>query len=578
MNGQRQTTIINQFSMKIQGLLLSIALLVLCSTILHSQEIGVSTVDSLDKSFLNWYNLDPKSDKIQGAAVDKAYASLLRNLIPQKKVVIAVIDGGVDIEHKDLQGKIWTNPREIAGNGVDDDQNGYVDDIHGWNYIGNAQGENIGYENLEQVRIFRKLNSKYKDIQSAETLEASDRQEYALYQDCKKHYEDKLKEYSDMSNMLTTFESNLNTAESVIKTYLQKETISREDVERIKSAPENVKNARAYLLRLYKVGLTPKMLADMKRDIRGYLDYRLNPDYDPRQIISDNPEDLNDTIYGNNNVKGPTSEHGTFVAGIIAAIRNNNLGINGIAENVEIMVLRVVPDGDERDKDVALAIRYAVNNGANVVNMSFGKDYSPQKSFVDDAIRYAAENNVLMVHAAGNESENMDELERYPTSNLSEGTRAQNWIAVGATSNKLGKGFCAEFSNYGQKHVDLFAPGVDIISLFPENTYEMKDGTSFSCPVVAGVAALVWSYYPDLTAVELKGILMNSAVRYPKVKVYSPNEDGKKAITRFSELSRTGGIINAYEALREAEKYTRAKGATVDVHQPSEEKPALNTR
>ena len=564
--------------MKKQGLLISIVFLVLYSTILSSQEIGVSTVDSLDTSFLNWYNLDPKSDKVQGAAVDRAYNNLLGNLTPQKKVVIAVIDGGIDIEHNDLQGKIWTNPREIAGNGVDDDQNGYADDIHGWNYIGNAQGENIDYENLEQVRIFRKLNSKYKDIRSAENLEASDRQEYALYQDCKKRYEDKLKEYSDMSNMLTTFESNLNTAESVIKTYLQKETFTKEDLESIKSAPENVKNARTYLLRLYKAGLTPKMIAEMKRDIRGYIDYRLNPDYEPRKIISDNPEDLNDANYGNNNVKGPASEHGTFVAGIIAANRNNNLGINGIAENVEIMVLRVVPDGDERDKDVALAIRYAVNNGANVINMSFGKDYSPQKSFVDDAIRYAEEKNVLMVHAAGNESENLDELERYPTSNLSEGPRAQNWIAVGAISKKLGKDFCAEFSNYGQKHVDLFAPGVDIISLFPENTYEMKDGTSFSCPVVAGVAALVWSYYPDLTAVELKDILLNSTARYPKVKVYSPNEDGKKDITRFSALSRTGGIINAYDALLEAERFTRAKGTTVDAYQSSEEKQATNTR
>jgi subtilisin family serine protease len=550
--------------MKRQGFIFPAMLSVICFIGLEAQEKGVPAVDMLDKTYLNWYNLDPRADNIQGAAVNRAYNDILKNRSPLKKIIVAVIDGGVDIDHSDLKGRIWTNPGELPGNGKDDDLNGYVDDIHGWNFIGNGNGENIDYENLEQVRIFKKLDSKYKDVSSPDHLNKSDQEEYKLYLECKRQYEDELKEYTDMGKMLSSFESNKNSAESVIKTYLKKDEITRTDVEQIKSGPEDVKNARSYLLRIYKLGITDKMLEEMKDINKVYLDFRLNTAYNPRDIISDNPEDLNDRLYGNGNIKGPTSEHGTFVAGIIAAGRNNNLGIDGIAENVEIMALRVVPDGDERDKDVALAIRYAVDQGAMIINMSFGKDYSPQKLFVDEAIKYASENNVLLVHAAGNEAENLDELERYPTNALNDGIRLENWISVGATRHKLDKDFCAEFSNYGQTRVDMFAPGVNIISLFPENTYELKDGTSFSCPVVTGVAALIWSYYPSLTALELKEVLLNSTVRYPKAKVYIPNDGGNERIkTKFSTLSRTGGIVNAYNAILAAEKITSQKAITM---------------
>lgn len=294
----------------------------------------------------------------------------------------------------------------------------------------------------------------------------------------------------------------------------------------------------------------------MQENTRSYLDYRLNTSFHPRDIISDNPEDIDDMDYGNNNVKGPTAEHGTFVAGIIAANRQNSIGTDGIAEQVEIMVLRAIPNGDEWDKDVALAIRYAVKNGANIINMSFGKAYSPQKHFVDDALKYADEQNVLVIHAAGNDAENLDEKERFPTNNLTDGVEAKNWLTVGASTHKLSKELCGVFSNYGPEEVDLFAPGVNIISLSPENSYEMNDGTSFSCPVVSGVAALVWSYYPHLTAMQLKDILLNSTVRYPKQTVYYPNiETSTKSKTKFSSLSKTGGIINAYEALKLAEKF-----------------------
>jgi subtilisin family serine protease len=528
--------------------------------IINAQGKGVSTVDSLDKSYLNWYNLDPKNDKTAGAAVNRAYDELLKNKTPKKKIVVAVIDAGVDIDHPDLQGKIWINKKEIPGNGIDDDNNGYVDDIHGWSFLGNSKGENINYENLEQVRIVRELGRQFKDSVSIDKIQLAQQGDYKTYLLCKKSYEDDLKEYQDMAKRVSDFEKKFNDAETVLKDYLKKDSFVKSDVESITDTAVKVVKARDYRLGLYKKDFSPKSFAGMKERANSYLDYILNINFEPRKIIGDNPEDINDTRYGNGDVKGPGPDHGTFVAGIIAANRNNAFGIDGIAGNVEIMVLRVVPNGDERDKDIALAIRYAVNNGANVINMSFGKDFSPQKKFVDDAARYADLHNVLLCHAAGNESDNIDKIEHFPTVYFLDGGIAKDWLTVGANSKTEDKTLCGVFSNYGKKNVDLFAPGVKIISLVPKGNYSLAGGTSFSCPVVAGVAALVWSYYPELTAPELKNILLKSTTKYSRKKVYIPNnKTPDKTIIRFSKLSQTGGIVNAYKSLKLAEKVVNKK-------------------
>jgi subtilisin family serine protease len=520
-----------------------------------AQKKGVSVLDSLDLKYLNWYNLDPSTDRVQGASINKAYTELLAGKTPKTKIVVAVIDGGVDIDHEDLRGKIWTNPDEIAGNGVDDDQNGYPDDIHGWNFIGNIQGENILYENLEQVRIFRKLDAKYRHVNTTEGFSPDEKEEFTLYRTCREHYEKDLNEYTENGQFLASFESGYDQAETTVKEYLNQETFEQADLMKLKSLPHDVKQARDYLLYLQEQGITRQLIRELKENNRTYLEYRLNPAYDPRKIIADNPEDINDVHYGNNNVKGPAADHGTFVAGIIGANRTNGLGIDGIAQHVEIMVLRAVPNGDEWDKDIALAIRYAVNNGARIINLSFGKDYSPQKEFVDHAIRYADAHGVLMVHAAGNDAVNLDVRESYPTRKLKGGDEVANWLAVGATTDRMGKRLVCDFSNYGKLGVDLFAPGENIISLSPGNTYQINDGTSFSCPVVTGVAALVWSYYPELSTGQLREILLHSTTRYPRMKVYSPQADASSENTvRFSDLSRTGGIVNAYEALNLAKE------------------------
>ncbi|KAF0204709.1 MAG: subtilisin-like serine [Bacteroidetes bacterium] len=525
--------------------------LLLCYSALYAQPAGVSTIDSLNLKYLNWYNLNPQSDRIEGTSVNKAYAELLAGKTPRKKIVVAVIDGGVDITHPDLKGKIWTNPREIAGNGLDDDNNGYADDIHGWNFIGNKQGENLLYEHMEFVRIYKSMKAEFGNITQIEKVAPADRDRYKLFDKCRAKYDDELKKHTEMNKSLENFEAYYKSKEDYLKRYLRKDKITEEDIKAIKSKSKNVNEAKKVMLDLYKKGFTYSDLAGMRKRTSEQLNYYLNLDFDPRKLVGDNPDDITDVDYGNADVKGPRSFHGTFVSGIITANRNNGIGTDGIAENVEIMVLRAVPDGDERDKDIALAIRYAVDNGANIINMSFGKYFSVNHRFMEEAIQYADNHNVLMIHSAGNASDNLDLIDHYPSSVIGNNTFAKNWITVGATTDKADKNFCGVFSNYGTKTVDLFAPGVNIISLFPENAYKMGDGTSYSGPVVAGIAALVWSYYPELSAQQLKDILLNSATNYPKLKVYIPDTSSKKKTkTAFSELSTTGGVVNAYNALK----------------------------
>lgn len=521
----------------------------------YSQSRGVTTIDSLPVKYLNWYNRSPSQDKIQGAATDQAYRELLNDKSPRKKVVVAVIDGGVDIYHPELEGKIWTNKKEIAGNGLDDDNNGYVDDIHGWNFIGNSKGEHLLYENMEYVRIFKKLNPRFSGVKDENGLPADDKQLYAVYVKSKIKYEEALRKYTRRAKDLESFERYVNHQEEVLKKYLRKQDLTAADVRAVKTKSEMVNEAKKVMLDLYDKGFTRKDLSDMQKRSNDFLTYYLNLDFNPRMLVNDDPENISDLNYGNNDVKGPRSFHGTFVAGVIAAIRGNGQGPDGVANHVEIMTLRVVPDGDERDKDVALAIRYAVDNGADIINMSFGKYFSITRGILDDAVRYAGNHNVLMIHSAGNEADNLDLTEHYPSAILADGSKVSNWITVGATSDILNKEFCGVFSNYGAENVDLFAPGVNIVSLAPDGKYEMGDGTSFSGPVVSGVAALVWSYYPELTAIQLKDILLESSTKYPKAKVYSPDtKSSKRKKVQFATLSRTGGVVNAYNALQAAGK------------------------
>lgn len=278
-------------------------------------------------------------------------------------------------------------------------------------------------------------------------------------------------------------------------------------------------------------------------------------DYRGKQV-KDDYFNIKDRFYGNANLMGDPYFHGTHVAGIIGAVRGNGKGMDGISDAVQLMGVRVVPNGDEYDKDVALGIRYAVDNGAQIINMSFGKRVSPERKMVEDAIRYAEKKGVLLINAAGNDGTDIDSLPHYPSPFHMKGAgRASNMITVGA-SGSTEAGLVANFSNYGDQTVDVFAPGVAIYATLPENKYSPLSGTSMATPVVAGIAALIKSYYPDLTAKQIKAIIEQTVTKidFPVTK---PKSGGKKVA--MTDLCRTGGIVNAYSALVMADQLSKTK-------------------
>ncbi len=495
-----------------------------------------------------WLMLDEADDNVRGISAARAYRAL-EGRSPRRTVVVAVIDSGVDTGHEDLQGRLWTNPAEVAGNGLDDDANGYVDDTHGWNFLGSADGENIQYDTYELTREVVRLRPRYGDADPA-ALSDAEREEYATYQ----KLEDKLKaqreEYGGMLAQIKMIETATEQALAVLRPALGPGPYSPEQLgPGLLDSPE-VQQAKGLLSYLDANGLTPEDVADERRQVANVLAYGYNPDYDPRPTIGDDPTDLSERGYGNPDVAGPYPGHGTSVAGVIAAVRGNGVGTEGIADSsVLIMPVRAVPNGDERDKDIANAIRYAVDNGALVVNMSFGKSYSPGKEAVDAAVRYAEEHGVLLVHAAGNSSADLDTAANFPTATLGDGTRARNWLEVGATTWSADP-FAATFSNYGTANVDLFAPGAEIDVLAPGDAVDRADGTSVAAPVVSGVAALLLSYYPALTPLEVRQILLDSAVSYRGTTALRPGTDER---VDFGTLSATGGVVNLWRAVELAD-------------------------
>lgn len=496
----------------------------------------------------NWFNLDPTRDQVRGISTELAYQELLKGRT-SRTVVVAVIDSGIDIEHEDLKDNIWVNADEIVGNGLDDDNNGYVDDIHGWNFIGGKDGKNVIHDSFEITREYARLQEKFEDVDIM-SLKRKELREFAYFYELEKDYEEKYEEYQQQYYEIRQFYQLYNQAYELMEEALEGAPVNLENVQNFETEDPQmtyVKNILSYAL---ENGITSEALESDVEELENRLKYGMDPEFNPRDIVGDNYSDLDEKGYGNNDVEGPDAMHGTHVAGIIAANRTNELGMKGIADNVRIMVLRAVPDGDERDKDIANAIMYAVDNGAHIINMSFGKDYSPQKARVDEAVKYAEKNDVLLVHAAGNDGENIDEENNFPTAAYKKAhgkKRAKNWIEVGASSWKEDEGFVASFSNYGDEFVHIFAPGVDMYSTVPDQEYKDSQGTSMAAPVVSGVAALLRSYFPDLSAEEVKDIILASARKFPGRVSKPGGEEGETV--NFASLSVTGGVVNAYEAV-----------------------------
>jgi len=514
-----------------------------------------------DKPKVNWFNLDLISDGTFGISTEKAYKELLLKM-KASPVIVAVIDGGIDEEHEDLKSVMWVNEKEIPANSIDDDNNGYVDDIYGWNFIGSAKG-NIHHDNMELIRFINKFSPKYASALNSTPFNVAERKEFQLYQKLIAEYMDKLQSAQMGLQNTTMIRKYLDEVLSALNTA----TPSLEELSSFK--PTNDMQER--VIKFIKPELKDKKFKEFYEELVDgikYYDtqvkYQLNVDFDPRKdSVGDDYLNSNERFYGNNDITGPDADHGTHVAGIIGAIRSNSLGIKGVSDQVKIMGIRIVPDGDERDKDVANSIRYAVDNGAKILNMSFGKAYSWDKKVVDDAIRYAVSKGVLLVHAAGNDSKNIDKTDNFPSkfytdsSGVKMGT-AEAWIEVGATSWINDENLVATFSNFGAKTVDVFAPGVKINSTMPGSTYKDNDGTSMAAPVVSGLAALIWAYYPKFTAVEIKDIIMNSVTKVQqKVKIIE-DDDNKRVY--LNEISISGGVVNAYNALQlAAKRYTTLK-------------------
>lgn len=509
----------------------------------------------------NWYNLDLKKDGIMGISTEKAYELLKgRKSTP---VIVGVLDGGVDYKHEDLKDVMWINSKEKAGNKVDDDGNGYIDDIHGWNFLGNANGENVQYDNLEMTRLIRIYEPKYISVLPSTPLTEAERREFVAYQRMIGDYTTKL----DEANFGNLNYGNLKKEVDIMVKAIGKEpaAITKADIEGYNAVSDRQKMAARMAKRELDNTTFDKFYKDLEEGVKYFssqAEYHLNKKYDSRTIVGDNYEDASERFYGNPDIKGPDADHGTHVAGIIGAKRHNGIGIDGVANNVQIMGVRMVPDGDERDKDVANGIRYAVDNGAKVINMSFGKGYVYNKKTVDDAVRYAEEHDVLLVHAAGNDAKDNDIVKNYPMKYYTDSLEAvlgeaSNWITVGATSSRVNDELLASFSNFGYRSVDVFAPGVKINSTMPESTYKEQDGTSMAAPVVSGLAAVLRSYYPTLSAKEVKDIIIKSVTKVDqKVKI---KVDGSNKKVYLDEISVSGGIVNLYNAIVEADKLLNKK-------------------
>ncbi|MBT8272445.1 MAG: S8 family peptidase [Bacteroidia bacterium] len=489
--------------------------------------LKVSELTEAEKK--HWGHLDLVSDTIPGMSLNKAYGEIIKG---RKGVttIVAVLDSGVDISHEDLDDVIWRNKDEIPSNGKDDDNNGYIDDVNGWNFLGDTT-----YEQLEFVRLLASGNTG--DPRYAEAQAELDRK------------------YNEALGRKTQYEQILQqviTSDEAIAKHLNKTEYTRDEVNAIKTENQTLLQHKSVIQQTYGFGIgsiteTKKALKDGIEHFTEQLNYHFNKDFKGRKT-GDDPDDFSQKVYGDNNVHPVGShEHGTHVAGIVAAERNNGKGINGVANNVKIMPIRTVPNGDEYDKDVALAIRYAVDNGAKVMNLSFGKYYSPHSEWVRDAIAYAGEKDVLIVAGSGNEGFDLDKRNNFPNDAINNGPEvSNNYLAVGALEPKYGSGMVAGYSNYGKQNVDVFAPGSLIYSTVPVNDYKNLQGTSMASPAVAGIAALIRSQYPSLSAAQVKQIIMDSGLPV-KTKVVVGGDASD--IRPFDSLSSSGKMVNAYNAL-----------------------------
>ena len=503
-----------------------------------------------------WHLKDFNTNKYYGISLEQAYRFLVSKNVKSTPVIVAILDDGIDTLHEDLQKVLWVNPSEIPGNGIDDDNNGYVDDVHGWNFLGNPDGRNVSANSSEWIRVYWRYKAKYEGVTiDTEKLSGYDKNEYAMWQKARSGVVGKGMKEDELKN-LQVFLNNATFCDSVLKPNFAGEEFTAAQLDAWKPVTKMDKDVRKFFLEVFKQFSLPDitnqfLMHELQKYVTGELRRangdKIPPEDNRREITGDDDTNIDKHIYGNNNNSNGELMHGTHLAGILGADRNNGKGMEGIADNVKIMMVRTSADGDEYDKDIATGICYAVNNGAKIINMSFGKSLSPDKKFIDDAVKYALSRDVLIVQAAGNSRRDIDAFDNFPNPKyFLTDSLAPNWITVGASDSA---GNAAEFSNYGQKVVNIFAPGVAIYSSVPGgNKYMSWDGTSMAAPVVSGVAALIRSYFPKLSAIEVKKILEQTVI-VPATQTTRPGTTEKVSLKK---LCSSGGIVNSYTAVKMA--------------------------
>ncbi|MDB5009519.1 MAG: hypothetical protein JWQ06_308 [Mucilaginibacter sp.] len=504
----------------------------------------------------NWHTLDLKTDGYYGISLNSAYQFVKGK--KSKTVLIATIDSGIDTAQKDLKSILWVNTKEIPGNGIDDDHNGYVDDIHGWDFLGGPGGKCDFNETTEEVREYNRLKVKYANVSTATP---GNEKEYAYWLNVKATYDETIAKSSAELPQVQQFMNVLMATSGYIKKSLKLNadaTFTQADLNKITIENDTISQSKTVWNSVFQEEGPTNDNGKILKDLSEYMvkiNNDVNPDLSARKtIVGDDPNVWDGKPYGSNLLKFADASHGTGVAGLIGAVNNNGYGINGVADNVRIMSIKAVPNGDEYDKDIANAIRYAVDNGAKVINMSFGKKLSPHKEWVDEAFKYAAAKDVLLVQAAGNDNQDVDAKPQFPNDTFLDGssTDANNVISVGASASVPDENLAATFSNYGKKNVDVFAPGVKVTSLDMDSEFNTADGTSFASPITAGIAALLLEYYPDLSAKQLKQVILASVTPLTGTMVLKPGSKTEKV--DFASLSKTGGIVNAYKAMQLASK------------------------
>lgn len=523
-------------------------------TLIVSLFVLVISLSAQNTSLEGWHLKDFTTSGYYGISLENAYQFLLQKKIKSTPVIVAILDDGIDTAHEDLKKVLWVNTKEIPGNGIDDDGNGYIDDLHGWNFLGGKDGRIVASNSSEWVRVYWRYNAKYQDVRiDTNQFSKEQKYEYALWQKARSGVVGKGMKEEELDN-LRSYLANAIFCDSILKRNFIKNEFTAKQLKDYKFANKMDKEMKGFFQEVFKQFTTPDVtnsfvIDELQKYVAGEIRRasgdRAPPEDNRKEITGDDEKNEANRLYGNPNISNAPLMHGTHLAGIVGADRTNGAGMQGIADNVQIMMVRTSAEGDEHDKDIATGIRYAVNNGAKVINMSFGKSLSPDKKMIDDAVKYAMAKDVLLVQGAGNSKRNIDAFDNFPNPKyFLTDLLAPNWITVGASDSV---GMAADFSNYGIRVVNLFAPGVTIYSTIPGgNKYMSWDGTSMASPVVSGVAALIRSYFPGLHATDVKKILEQTVSR-PSQKMLKP---GTSEMVTMYQLCSSGGIVNALNAVK----------------------------